>query len=122
MAGHTGIFAAKADIDTKVGELVDATGYTEAAINLACLRAEGVINAVTRKNWSDAFATLNADVKGILTEAEACFAAMDFIAYNMVGYTSRLEAEDMINVLWAKFEYCIAVLKDIKTQTFMLGA
>jgi hypothetical protein len=119
---HTGIFATKVDIDTKVGELVDTTGYTETAINLACLRAESVINCISRKNWSDLYATLNADVKYILTEASSCWVAIDFISYNMAGYTSRIEAEDMINVLWAKFNKCVQLLQDQRVVTFVAGA
>jgi len=119
---HSGIFATKAEIDVKVGENVDTTGYTEANINAACLQAESYINVVTRYNWSDNFAGLNADVKYILSEAAACWVAIDFITYNMSAYTTRIEAEDMINVHWAKFNRLLAAIMDMKKQTFMDGA
>lgn len=119
---HTGIFATKAEIDVKVGENVDATGYTEANINASCLQAEAYINVACRYNFSDNYAGLNADVQGILSEAAACWVAVDFISYNMAGYTSRIEAEDMINLQWAKFNRCISLLMGKKHETFMKGA
>ena len=95
---HEGIFATKAEIDVKVGENVSATAYIEANINDACSQSESFINVLCRYNFSDNYATLNADVKRILSEASACWVAQSFIAYNMVGFTSRIEAENMINV------------------------
>lgn len=119
---HTGIFATKAEIDVKVGENVDTTGYTEANINAACLWAESYINVATRYNWSDNFAALNADVKYVLAEAAACWVAIDFITYNMSAYTTRIEAEDMINVHWAKFNRLLGALMDKKKELFARGA
>lgn len=110
MVGHTGIFCTKAEIDLKVGENVDTTGYTEANINAACAQAESMINALCKYNFSDAYTGLNADIKRILSEAAACWVAVDFISYNMNAYTSRSEAESMINLLWAKFNKLIDIL------------
>lgn len=62
---HTGIFATSDEILVKAGEKYD-TSVTEARINALCLQAESIINVMTRYNWSDAYASLNADVKGIL--------------------------------------------------------
>lgn len=120
--GHTGIFATKAEIDVKVGENVDATGYTEANINNACAQSESFINCLCRYNFSDTYASLNGDVKRILSEASACWVAMDFISYNMAGFSSRVEAEDMLNVLDSKLMKCLALLTDQNTLTFIKGA
>ncbi|MCK9371340.1 hypothetical protein M0R04_15610 [Candidatus Dojkabacteria bacterium] len=119
---HTGIFCSKAEIDVKVGENVDLTGYTETNINASCLQAEAYINVACRYNFSDNYATLNADVKGILSEMEACWVAVDFISYNMFGYSSRIEAEDMINLQWAKFKRLLEVLIEQMTVTYIKGA
>lgn len=119
---HTGIFATKAEIDLKVGENVNSTGYTEANINASCLQSESFINSVCRYNFSDDFASLNADVKYLLSEASACWVAIDFIAYNMAGYTTRMEAEGLININWAKFWKCVELLKNQQVVTFMNGA
>jgi len=52
---------------------------------------------LTTYNFSDNYATLNSDVKKILNEYVARYTAICGIAYNMAGFTTRIEAEDMIN-------------------------
>lgn len=119
---HDGIFATKAECDAKAGENIDATGWTEANINAWCLQSESYINCVARYNFSDAFGTLNVDVRSILSEASSNIVAIYGIQYNMAGFTSRVEAEDMVNILWARLERCLKLLSDQKTVTFMRGA
>lgn len=119
---HTGIFATSDEILTKAGENVDATGSTEARINALCLQVESYINLVSRYNWSDAYSALNADVKGILSEASSNLVAIYLIAYNMSGYTTRVEAEDMMNILKVRANECIELLKDQKNVLFMTEA
>ena len=119
---HTGIFASSDEILTKAGELVDVTGASEARINALCLQVESTINVVSRKNWSDAYTGLNADVKGILAEVASDLVAIYLIQFNMAGFTSRVEAEDMINVLRDAALRGLALLRDKKTVEFMVGA
>lgn len=109
---HSGIFATSAECDSKAGENVDATGWVEANINQWCAEAESYINIVCEHNFSDSYASLNQDVKKILTEACSNLVAIYGIAYNMYGYTSRVESEDMISFLWARFHQCVDLLKD----------
>lgn len=116
---HTGIFATKAEIDLKVGKDVNLDGYTEANINNACAQSESYINAIARYNFSDNYATLNADKKRILSEASACWVAIDFLTYNTASYANRIVAEDMINVNWAKFQELKDQLIDQKVVTFI---
>jgi hypothetical protein len=101
---------------------VDSTGATETNINLLCLEAESYINSATRYNWSDAYASLNVDVKYLLSETEACLVAIYLINYNMSGFTSRTEAELMLNILKIRLDECMDAIEDIKIQSFMLGA
>lgn len=119
---HEGIFFTKAELDVFVGENVDATGYTEVNINASALQVENYINVATRHNYSDGWAALNADVKHLLGIAAATLASVTFIAYNMAGYTSRIEAENMINVnLWIH-KKTMGLLFDQKSVTFINGA
>jgi len=119
---ETAIFAGSGAVLFKIGENYDATGWTEANRNFVAGQAEALINTITRTNYSDSYATLNVDVQKMLEEAAACWAAIDFISYNMAGYTSRVEAEDMINILWAKFNLITDILKDQKSVTYVSGA
>ena len=116
---HAGIFATAAECASKAGELVDVTGWTEANINQWCSEAESYINVLCNNNFSDSYATLNTDIKKILTEACSNLVGIYGISYNMAGYTTRIEAEDIISFLWARFLQCIEVLKDDRTVKFM---
>ena len=81
--------------------------------------AESLINAATRYNWTDVYASLDIDVKKILDEVSSNLAAIYAIVYDMSGYTSRVEAEDMINVYRDAALRGIAVLRDKKVQKFI---
>ena len=118
----TGIFCTTAEVQEKAGANASTTSNVEAYINNYVAQAESIINVRTRYNWSDAYAGLDADVKKILTSTASAWAAMKVIAYDMSGFTSRGEAEDMINTLDADFKLGLQLLKDIKQQTFMIGA
>lgn len=117
-----GIFAEDADILLRVGTNASATVKAAGWFDTIILDVEAFINCATRYNWSDKFATLNADVQGILTDTAACLAAIEGIAWDMSGYTSRIEAEDMINVLRDIALRNISILRDKKTQDFMINA
>lgn len=119
---HEGIFATKAECDAKAGANVDVAGWIEANINDWCAQSESYINTLCRYNFSDNYGTLNEDVKMLLSEASSNLVAIYGIMYNMSGYTSRIEAEDMVNLLWARFQQCIDLLKDQKSVTFIEGA
>ena len=84
--------------------------------------AESFLCALSRYNWIDNYAIINADVKKFLDEAVSNLAAIYAIQHDMSGYTSRIEAEDMINILWARFNQCIKLLEDQNVVTYMKGA
>lgn len=118
---HTGIFATSDECLVRAGENYD-TSITEARINDLCAQSESVINVFTRYNWSDEYSTLNVDVKRILSETSACLVAIGIISFNMAGFTSRTEAEDMINVNRDIALRNLGILRDKKNQDFMTGA
>lgn len=127
MVGHEGLFATKAECDAKAGENVDLTGWTEININAWSLQAESFINITSRYDWSGKFSapattTLNATVWHLLGEAESNLVAIYGIMYNTAAYTTILEAEDMINILWARFQTCMRLLTDQKVVDFINGA
>jgi len=118
-----GIFTTNAQIAVRAGANVNATAITVAETDKYVLDVEALINSLTRYNWSDAVtAGLNADVEGILREGSACLCAIYAIQYNMSGFTTRVEAEDMINILRDKALFAIAILRDKKVQTFIQRA
>jgi hypothetical protein len=120
--GHTGIFATAAECGAMAGELIDATGWVEANINSWCLQAESYLNVLSNFNFSDNFASLNADVKYILAEYEARYCAMCGIAYNMITITNRVVAEDMIMIHWSRMQEIETILTKQENVTYMDGA
>lgn len=116
---YTGIFATEAELDAKAGENVGVTGWTEANKNDYIAQAESYINNVSRRNWTDIYNDLDVDVKKTLSEAASNLSAIYGIQYNMSGFSSRIEAEDMINILFARFVQCIDLLQDDRTVNFI---
>jgi hypothetical protein len=116
----TGILATTASVQYKAGANCSSTSNTETYINNFVAQAEGFVNVATRKNWCDAYSTLNSDVKQILQDAVSCLAAIYVINYDMSSANcSRIEFEDRINILYKRVMDCIEVLKASK---FITGA
>lgn len=104
----------------KAGVYVNQT----AAVSGAILQqfsddAEGFINAMTRYDWVANYNAISTNFKPTLSDAASCFAASYLIAYDMSGYTSRGEAESIINVLYDRGMKAIKVLADSKLKTKM---
>lgn len=120
---ETSIFASHAQIVRKAGSNANATATaSEAMINQFATEAESTINTLSQFNWSDAYAGLNVDTKAILMMAETTFGGNGLIAYDMGGYTSRYEAETMLDVNKDNFNVALSLLKDIKKRDFINGA
>ena len=118
----TGIFATTAEVQRKAGENASATANVEAYINDFMTQAESEINVACRFNFSDEYSVLNADVKGILKEAASNLAAIYVICFDMSGFSTRTEAENMVNILRDGYLRCISILRDKKPQEFMKNA
>lgn len=106
----------------KAGEncSTDFTGTSaEDNWNALILQAESYICSVSRQNWIDDYAGLNADLKYILEDLCSCIAAMYAISYDMSGFTSRFEAETMLDVLNDRIEKMIVLLKEKKVVDFI---
>lgn len=121
---NAGQFAQDTDILLRVGTKASATVKAAGWFDAIILDVEAVINCLTRFDWStlDAATALNATVRGILIDTGACLAAIEGITWDMSGYTSRVEAEDIINVLRDTALRNMSILRDKKTQEFMKNA
>lgn len=119
-----GQFAQDTDILLRVGTKASTTVKGAGWFDTIILDVEAVVNAATRFDWStaDAATTLNTTVRGILIDTGACLAAIEGILWDMSTFTSRIEAEDMINVLRDIAMRNISILRDKKVQDFMVGA
>ena len=81
----------------KAGANADSTAIASASILAEWSNEiEGWINAETRHDWISTPATAN--FTGILKSVAASLIGNNIIAYNMSGYTSRTEAQTMLDV------------------------
>jgi hypothetical protein len=83
----------------KAGKNCSADGkvFADEFIN----EAEGLVCADSKYNWITAYPTLLSGTKFFLNDVVSDLAAIELIKYDMSVYTSRIEAEDLINVLYA---------------------
>lgn len=107
----TGIFCSGSEVLFKAGANYNLSGATEAILNNFMTQAESFINVSSNYNFSDRYTALNADVKGVLKEAASDLAAIYVINYDMSGYTSRMEAQTMLDVLRDRFVQCLDLLR-----------
>ncbi|KKM99766.1 hypothetical protein LCGC14_1144520 [marine sediment metagenome] len=121
---NAGQFAQDADILLRVGTNASATVKAAGWFDEIIVDVEAVINCTCRFDFSaaDAASAITATVRGILIETGACLAAIEGIAWDMSGFTSRIEAEDMINVLRDIALRNLSLLRDKKTQEFIQKA
>ena len=119
-----GQFAKDTDILLRVGNGAHATVKVAGFFDTLIIDAEAIINCMTRFDWSsaDTTTTLNTTVRGLLIDAGACLAAIEGVTWDMANYNSRLEAEDLINVLRDRALFIMGILSDKKVQTFMVNA
>ena len=119
VVADTGIFASVSHVARKAGANVSAISTTDS--NDYLTQVESQINSDCRFNFSDVYDSLNADTKGILKETASNLAAIYAVAYDMSGYTSRIEAEDIVNILRDAALRNLKILKDKKTTDFIRG-
>jgi len=116
---YTGIIVTEAQIALMAGENVDATGDTADNHSDLAAQAEAYLSNLVKYDIATNWASLSTVYKQMFSEWAARYAAMSLIAYNMAGFTTRIEAEDMINIHLHRMKAIENVLKNISNQDFM---
>jgi hypothetical protein len=117
---EAGTLCTNAQVETKSGANASATADAEAYTNIYILMAEAVVCAVTRYDWVTNYASLSSIGKELLRDVTSSLAAIYVITYDMSGYTSRVEAEDMINVHRDAALRGLGMLRDKKMQDWIV--
>lgn len=117
----TGIFCTTAEVQYKVGANASGTANAETYINNYVTQAESRINAECHYNFSDNYAALNVDVKGILKEAASDLAATYVINYSLSSIGME-EAKARVDILTYHYANCIKLLKEQLIKDFIIGA
>ena len=118
-----GFYALNADIQAKAGANASAVSKLTAWTDVIIRNVECEINVAARRVCAisrAAHQALPADTRCLLTDCAANLAAIYVITYDMAGYTSRTEAEDLINVLRDAALRQIALLREKKDQDFLI--
>lgn len=104
--------------DLTTGTVTDTTPAKDVWTELIN-QAEAEIAVATRRDWVADYSGLDANVKKILDKVASDIAGAYGISYDMSGFTSRVEAETMLDVLRDSALRGISILRDIKTQEFI---
>lgn len=110
-------YATSGAVLMKAGANVSTAFTTE--IDAFIGQAESVVNNTARHDFSGAYSTLDAGLKLILEQVTTDLAAIYAIQYDMSQFTSRAEAGNMIDVLWASANRGLTLLKDQQVEDFI---
>ena len=113
------ILTTEAEIRQKAGDGLSIS-FGTIEMTAANIRAESVVNCTARYDFSRNPLTISA-FGGILSDICSSLVAVEAISYDMSGYDSRTEAEDMINVNRDIALRGLGILRDKKVQKFMRG-
>jgi hypothetical protein len=119
--GDEGTFCTTAEVERKAGASCSATSKAEGYTNQYVQEAEGLICAAARYDFVTNYASLSTIGKEMLRELASCLAAIYVISYDMSGFTTRSEAEDMINILRDAALRGLSLLRDKKVVDFIIG-
>jgi len=114
------IMTTEAEIIQKAGAGKNAA-FDTTMMTAANLRAESLVCCVARYDLSTNYGTLKTYAKLLLNDICSSFAAIEGICYDMSGYTTRIEAEDMINTLRDGMLRNLAILRDMKVREFIIN-
>ena len=99
---YTGTIVTSAEMVFMAGENVDTTGSVEANWNYLAYYAEAYLSSLVKYDIVTNWATMTANYKRLFTEWAARYAAIQLIAYNLLGNSgtsqTRIESEDQINL------------------------
>jgi len=120
---ESGVLCTNADVVNKAGANVAAAAITEAFTNNTILQVEALMSSVARSDLRGLVGgvvwTAGGDefLAGICSDGAAIYS----IQYDMSGFTSRTEAEDMINILRDSFLRGLSLLRDNKVIDWLTG-
>lgn len=116
----TETFCTSGAVKLKAG--AGATTLLDTQYTMLINQAESFINAAMKDegiDFVDLYSTLGDNTKKILEDAASSHAAVAAINYDMGGFTSRTEAQVMLDVNYTRLNDCIALLKDKKVSDYI---
>ena len=105
----------------KAGAYVNSTAVASGALlSLYCDMAEATLCGKTRYDWVANIESVGTNFKPMLSDVVSDLAATKLINYDMSGYTSRTEAQTMLDVLSDNANSIIKDLREMNIKEVML--
>jgi len=115
---EAGTLCINTDVEKYSGANGSAVSDAEAYTNVYILQAEGYLSGLVKDDIVTNYAAYNSTAKELLREAAARLSAIGVIAYDMSGYTTRIEAEDLLTMNWRRWREIKKTLEDQKFITW----
>ena len=116
-----GTLCVNADVKEECGDLANATYTAEAYTNKYIKKAEGFVSAQSRYNWVTNYASVSAIGKEFLRDCVSKLAAFYVVKQSMSGYTSRTEAQTLLDANWNAVVEMVNLLRDEDFKAFVLA-
>ena len=113
-----GTFTTKEEIKFKAGKDYPSISNEDDRLTELTKQAEARINNTVRYNFTEVYDQLNENTKQTLNEAASNLVAQYIIIHDLSSYQSRVQAENMLQVLRTNYQDCIKILEDQKTTTY----
>jgi len=115
---NTTIIADTTNVAGFMGSGVNA-GFTATMQDLVGVYTEAYLCNLVKYDIVTNWGSLSAIYKLMFSEYACRAIAIEAIKYDMSGFTSRVEAEDMVNVHWAMMEKIHKILEKSDKQDFL---
>lgn len=116
----TGIIVTEAEINFMAGENVNSTGNSITNKNALTSQIEAYLSNLVKFNIVTNWNSLDSTLKVLFTEYAARYCAKQIISFNPSGFTSRIEAEDMINIHLYRMKLIEDILNKSSVQDFLV--
>ena len=122
MVDDVGLYIKSANIQARCGANASATAKAVTATDVYVLDVEDYLNAVMNTKVTAAIYTaMNASTKYLLMDVGANICAMYVIVADMSGYTSRTEAQTMLDFLAYRIDAGIKLLQQKAVTNDFMG-
>lgn len=117
---EAGTLCINADVVKKAGANASTTATAEAYTNVFIKEAEGFVCTQARYDLVTNYSSISAIGKEILRDIVSSLAAVKAINYDMSGFTSRTEAQVMLDANYNTAVEGINLLRDEKYRAFII--
>jgi hypothetical protein len=117
---EAGTLCVNADAIKKAGLNASATVVAEGYTNIYIKMAEGFVCANAKYDYVTNYASVSTIGKEALRDITSSMAGIYMILYDMSGFTSRTEAQTMLDINWTIVREGLTLLRDDKYHAFVL--